>query len=60
MNPVIITAIARHILSAVGGMLLLKGVASEEEVEAVAGAGAALAAAVWSIWQKRRKPGPGT
>lgn len=48
---------ARHILSLAGGILLALGLSAEHvaHLEAIAGAGLALAAAVWSARDKLRR-----
>lgn len=53
MNATIIAAIARHVLTVVGTLLVADGLSTEGEVAEMAGAAAVLAAGVWSVLQKR-------
>jgi hypothetical protein len=54
MNKNIITAVARHLLTAIGGSLVALGVLDESSAAEAAGAVAALIGVGWSIWEKRR------
>lgn len=48
--------IVRAILAAIGGYFVGTGVIDGETVAALAGAGATIGAAVWSLREKRRQP----
>ena len=50
-----IASLLRHGLTAAGGFLVAKGLASSDQVGQLAGAIATLVGTVWSIW-KNRKP----
>lgn len=50
-----IASLIRHSLTAAGGYLVAKGLASADQVGQLAGAIATLVGTVWSIW-KNRKP----
>ena len=54
MNPVLIQALVRHLLTALGGGFLASYGISGEAVEAVAGAVATLAGVAWSVYDKRQ------
>lgn len=54
MNQDILLGIARHILTALGGVLVTKGLADAPGVEAAVGALIALAGFVWSVIAKTR------
>jgi hypothetical protein len=54
MNPTI-SSLIRHGLTAAGGFLVAKGLASADQVGEIAGAVATIVGTVWSIW-KNRKP----
>lgn len=47
--------IARHVVSAVGGILLTLGTVNPDTVTQASGAVMALAALVWSLWEKTRR-----
>ena len=53
MNPILIQALVRHLLTALGGGFFASYGISGEGVEAVAGAVATLAGVAWSIYDKR-------
>jgi hypothetical protein len=53
MNPVLIQALVRHLLTALGGGFLASYGLSGEVVEAAAGAIATLAGVAWSVYDKR-------
>lgn len=57
MNGEQIAGIVRAVISAVGGYLIGKGIVDAATVTAVAGAAATIAAAVWSVYSKK-KPEP--
>ncbi len=50
-----ISSLLRHGLTAAGGFLVAKGLASADQVAELAGAAATLIGTIWSIW-KNRKP----
>jgi hypothetical protein len=54
MNPTL-SSLIRHGLTAAGGFLVAKGLASADQVAELAGAAATLIGTIWSIW-KNRKP----
>ena len=54
MNPAVASLI-RHALTAAGGFLVAKGLASADQVAELAGAAATVIGTIWSIW-KNRKP----
>lgn len=54
MNPTL-SSLIRHGLTAAGGFLVAKGLASADQVVELAGAAATLIGTIWSIW-KSRKP----
>lgn len=53
MNATIVSAIVRHLLTAIGGGLAVKYGVDGEAVDAIAGGAAALAGVIWSIADKR-------
>jgi hypothetical protein len=55
MNPVIVQAVVRHLLTIVGGGLLASWGIDGSTVEAIAGAVATLAGVAWSIYDKRQQ-----
>lgn len=54
MNPTV-SSLIRHGLTAAGGFLVAKGLASADQVAELAGAAATVIGTIWSIW-KNRKP----
>lgn len=54
MNPVLVQALVRHLLTALGGGFLASYGLSGEGIEAVAGAVATLAGVAWSVYDKRQ------
>lgn len=54
MNPTL-SSLIRHGLTAAGGFLVARGLASTDQVAELAGAAATLIGTIWSIW-KNRKP----
>lgn len=56
MNPMIIQAVVRHFLTAVGGGFFTAYGITGSTLEAVAGAVATLAGVAWSIYDKRKQP----
>jgi hypothetical protein len=57
MNPTI-SSLIRHGLTAAGGFLVAKGLASADQVGELAGAAAALIGTIWSIWRNRKPVTP--
>jgi hypothetical protein len=55
MNATVVAALARHILTAVGGGLLVAWGLDGPSIEAVAGAISTLAGVAWSVWEKRQR-----
>lgn len=59
MNPTIIAATIRHILSAIGGILVAKGWIDENAMaEIISGSAVVGATLIWSLWQKRQATKP--
>jgi hypothetical protein len=54
MNAEQIAGIVRAVVAAIGGYLVGKGIADAETIAAVAGAAATIAAAIWSVYSKRK------
>ena len=54
MNPVIIQALVRHILTAAAGGFAVKYGIDGGTLDAIVGGAAALAGVGWSIWDKKR------
>lgn len=55
MNKAELYGVSRAVLSAFGGFMVGKGYLDSETAVALAGAGATLIAAVWSVKAKRAK-----
>ena len=55
MNATIVQAIARHLLTTVGGGFLMSFGLSGTALEAVIGALSTLAGVAWSLYDKRRQ-----
>ena len=55
MNPVVIQAIVRHLLTIAGGGLLASWGIDGSTIEAIAGAIATLTGVAWSVYDKRKK-----
>lgn len=53
MTKTEIYGVVRTVLAALGGILVGKGIIDSETAIALAGAGATIAAAVWSVKSKR-------
>ena len=53
MNPNI-SSLLRHGLSALGGFLVAKGLASADQIAEIAGAAVTLIGAAWSIWKNKQ------
>lgn len=49
-----VAGIVRALIAALGGYLVGKGFADAETIAAVGGAAATIAAAVWSVYAKRK------
>ncbi len=58
MNQTIVTAVVRHLLTAVGGGFLASFGLSGTTLEAVIGAVSTLIGVAWSIYDKRNKNQP--
>ena len=54
MNATIISALVRHLLTAVGGGLAVKYGIDGATLDAIVGGASALAGVVWSLYDKRR------
>jgi len=55
MNPAIVSAVIRHLLTITGGGLLASWGIDGSTVEAIAGAVATLAGVAWSIYDQRQQ-----
>jgi hypothetical protein len=53
MNPNI-SSLLRHGLSALGGFLVAKGLASADQVAEISGAAVTIIGAAWSIWKNKQ------
>lgn len=58
MNPMIVQAVVRHLLTAVGGGFFATYGISGSTLEAVVGAVSTLAGVAWSIYDKRKNQQP--
>lgn len=58
MNSTFVTALVRHILTTLGGVLVANGYADGGTVETIAGGGAALVGVLWSLYEKIKRKGP--
>jgi O-antigen/teichoic acid export membrane protein len=54
MNPAIISALVRHLLTVAGGGFLVSWGIDGSAVEAIAGAVATLAGVAWSVYDKKK------
>lgn len=54
MNPIIIQALVRHILTAIAGGFAVKYGVDGGTMDAIIGGAAAAAGVGWSVWDKRR------
>ena len=54
MNATIISALVRHLLTAVGGGLAVKYGIDGATLDAIVGGASALVGVVWSLYDKRR------
>lgn len=50
-----IAGLVRHAFTTFGGGLVTAGVATESDLNILAGGAAVLAGIIWSWWQKRKK-----
>lgn len=55
MTKEIVQSLARHILTALGALLVSKGAVGHSEVEAVVGGIVAAIGLGWSVWDKFKK-----
>lgn len=55
MNATMITAIARHVLTTVGGAYAMKYGVDGATLDAIIGGASAVAGVVWSVWDKRQR-----
>ena len=53
MNPNV-TSLIRHGLTAAGGFLVAKGMASADQIGEIVGALVTLVGAAWAIWKNRQ------
>lgn len=55
-NPLLrsIMPIARHLLGAIGGSLVGRGVLTDSQFEAIVGGSLALATVLWSLYEKKK------
>jgi hypothetical protein len=49
-----VAGIVRAVVAAIGGYLVGRGIADAETIAAVGGAAATIAAAIWSVYSKRK------
>ena len=54
MSVIIIQAVVRHVLTAVGGGFAVKYGVDGASMDAIIGGAAALAGVGWSVWDKKR------
>ena len=57
MNPTI-SSLIRHGLTAAGGFLVAKGVASADQVGELAGAAVTLVGVIWSVFKSKKTTTP--
>jgi hypothetical protein len=55
MNEIVVTALVRHVLTAVSGALVVRYGIDGNALELIAGGVAGAAGIAWSLWDKRRK-----
>ena len=55
MNAVTVSAIARHVLTFIGGVLVSTGWLDSGTVTELSGAVATVAGVAWSIWEKAKR-----
>lgn len=53
MNIVIVSAVLRHLLTAVGGIAVARGYLDSGTLETTVGAVLTIVGVAWSIWDKR-------
>lgn len=53
MNVQMVSGVVRHLMTALGGILVAHGVVEAGEIEMVIGAVVTLAGFAWSIWEKK-------
>jgi uncharacterized membrane protein YjjB (DUF3815 family) len=53
-----LSSLIRHGLTAAGGFLVAKGLASADQVAELAGAVVTLVGTIWSIWRNRKPIAP--
>lgn len=58
MNPVIVQAVVRHLLTVVGGGFFASFGISGSTLDAVVGAVSTLAGVAWSIYDKKKNAAP--
>jgi len=49
-----ISSLIRHLLTAAGGFLVAKGLASADQIAELAGAAVSISGVAWSIWKNRQ------
>lgn len=54
MNSTVVSALVRHILTAVGGGFFVSWGLDGDAVNAVVGAVSTIAGIAWSVWDKKR------
>lgn len=54
MNNEILLGLVRHVLTALGGVLVAKGTVDQSTVETIVGGAAAIVGALWSIVSKKK------
>ena len=54
MDATVIGGIIRHVLTALAGVLVTKGIVEAGQAEIIIGSLTGLAGVVWSIWQKKK------
>jgi hypothetical protein len=54
MNNEILLGLVRHILTAIGGVLVAKGSVDQSTVETVIGGIVAIVGAAWSVFSKKK------
>ena len=55
MNEIVVTALVRHVLTAVSGGLMVRYGIDGNALELIAAGIAGAAGIAWSLWDKRRK-----
>ena len=54
MNNEILLGLVRHLLTALGGVLVAKGTVDQSTVETITGSVVAVAGALWSVFSKKK------